>query len=403
MISFSDKKDTTVIVKGPTSVSVEGKASVFGCEVRHFHIPEGKTLPVYLEEDSTLFFDDGTFYIPVNGSTIPDSWEKAAKRSEKSFFIYGSSDSGKSSLATYLNNMLPGRKVIVDLDIGQSSVAHPGAMGIAVSDNKLISISEAKMTDGEFVGTISPGGMETRCLNAVFDVKRKVERLNEKVNGATIIDSTGWVKGKKAQEYKLAKLNILQPELILAFENPSFTEFVDFEFLEVEPFPAAKRSRNARINFRSKKYAEHLSEAGEIELEVKNLRSRSWKIFKGKPLDGEELGILREIFGKIVYAEKGDDFLNVFVEEKPEISKGILKTLKEIYSVGDLHIVPEEELIGLVVGLYSERYLGFGLVKGIDYEGKLKILTSVKDRITRIEFGEFRLDENFKECYVKFV
>ena len=403
MITYSDKKDTTVIVKGPANVRVEGKASVFGCEIKKVQILEGKTLPIYLEEDSTLILDDGTFFIPVNGNTIPNSWKIAAKKAEmddkKSFFIYGSSDSGKSSLTTYLTNILPGEKVIVDLDIGQSSLAHPGAMGIAMAEGKVISISEMRMLDGEFVGTISPGGSETRCLNAVFDVKRKVDKLRGKV----IVDSTGWVKGKKAQEYKLAKLNILQPDLILAFEKPSFAEFVDFDIFEVEPFAAAKRSRSARINFRSKRYSEFLAEAKEVEIDARKTPSRSWKVFKGETLSGEELEILREILGEVIYAEKGKDFLNVFVEGKPEISKAILKTLKEVYSVEDLHIIPEEELIGLVVGLYSGRYLGFGLITGIDYEGKLRILTPVEESVLRIEFGEFRLDENFKECYVKFI
>jgi polynucleotide 5'-hydroxyl-kinase GRC3/NOL9 len=399
MISFSDKKDTTVIVRGPTVVRVEGRATVFGCDIRQLKVAEGKAIPIYLEEDSTLFFDDGTFFIPINGSTIPNSWKKAAARSENSFFIYGSSDSGKSSLATYLNNTIPGRKVIVDLDIGQSSVAHPGAMGIGISNRKVTSISEVEMVDGEFVGTISPGGMETRCLNAVFDVKRKVEGME----GVKIIDSTGWVRGRKAKEYKLAKLNILKPELVLAFEKPPFADFVEFEIFEVEPFAAAKRSRSARINFRSRRYAELLAEAREMDLDVKKLHSRSWKLFKGERLDGEELGVLRDILGGVVYAERGDDFLNVFVEEKPDVGKGILRTLKEIYSVEDLYIVAEEELKGLIVGLYSSRYLGFGIVTGIDYSGRLRVLTAIKDGVSRIEFGNFRLDEEFRECYIKFI
>jgi polynucleotide 5'-hydroxyl-kinase GRC3/NOL9 len=398
MISFSDRGHTTVIIKGPTKVSVEGRVSIFGCEIKQISLPEGKILPFYFEEDSTLFFDDGTFFIPVKGNTIPDSWKKASNRSEKSFFIYGPSDSGKSSLATFLNNTIPGRKVIVDLDIGQSSLAHPGAMGIAVSQQKLVSISELRMVDGEFVGTISPGGMETRCLNAVFDIKRKIDGLGEKV----IIDSTGWVKGRKANEYKLAKLNILQPELILAFERPSFADFMDFEFFEVEQFAAARRSRSTRINFRSRKYAEFLSEAREIELELKKLKSRGWKILSGKPLEGDELSILSEVFEKLIYAEKGEDFLNVFVEERTEVSKEVFKALKEVFAVEDLHVLPENELIGLVVGLYSNRYLGFGIIRDVDYGGRLKVLTSVKDEVSRIEFGEFRLDENFKECFVRF-
>ncbi len=404
MISFSDRKDTTVIVKGPSSVKVEGKASIFGCEIKEIRIPQDMTLPVYLEEDSTLFLSDGTFYIPIKGSTIPNSWKKVIDSAYelKSFFIYGPSDSGKSSLAAYLNNMMEGKKVLIDLDIGQSSIAHPGAMGIGISEDKVVSISEIKMVDGEFVGTISPGGREARCLNAVFDLRKKLQGIKENAE-TIIIDSTGWVRGRKAHEYKLAKLNILEPDAILAFEKPPFLDFIDVEVLEVEAFAAAKRSRSTRMNFRSRKYAEFLSEAREIELDIKKLRSKSWKIFKGEALSEEDLAILNDILGKVVYAEKGDDFLNVFVEGQPEISKGILKTLREIYGVEDLSIVPEEEFIGLLVGLYSDRYLGFGVIRDVDYKGMVKVLTSVKEKVLRIEFGDFRLDDNFKEYYVRFI
>jgi polynucleotide 5'-hydroxyl-kinase GRC3/NOL9 len=404
MISFSDKKDTTVIVKGPSVIKVEGKASVFGCEIKEIQIPEDKAFPVYFEEDSTLFLSDETFYIPVKGSTIPDSWKKVLDRAHefKSFFIYGSSDSGKSSLATYLNNLIEGKKILIDLDIGQSSIAHPGAMGIGISDDKVVSISEIRMADGEFVGTISPGGREARCLNAVFDLRKKLQRIKENAE-TIIIDSTGWVRGRKAQEYKLAKLNILEPDAVLAFENPSFLDFIDIEVLKVEPFAAAKRSRNVRMNFRSRRYAELLSDAREIELDTKKLRSKSWKIFKGKTLGKEDLAVLNDIFGEVIYAEKGDDFLNIFVKNHPEISRGVLKTLKEIYGVEDLFIIPEEELIGLLVGLYSDRYLGFGTIKEVNYNGMIKVLTSVKEKVLRIEFGDFRLDDDFRECYVKFM
>jgi len=405
MISYSDNKDVTVIVKGPSHVKVKGRASVFGCEVNELHIPENKTLPIYFEEDATLFLSEGSFFIPVKGNTIPSSWKKVLDYEFKSFFIYGSSDSGKSSLATYLSNMIDGTKILVDLDIGQSSIAHPAAMGLGISEGKIVSISEIGMTDGEFVGTISPSGKEARCLNAVFDLKKKVKRIKRDTQAiqAVIIDSTGWVKGKRAQEYKLAKLNILEPDVILGFEKPPFLDFIDIECLEVEPFVAAKRSRNTRMNFRSRKYAEFLSDADVIELDMEKLRSRSWKIFKGEPLSREDLAVLNDILDGVVFAEKGDDFLNIFVENQSEISRELFRTIKEIYGVEDLFIVPEEEMIGLLVGLYSESYLGFGLIKDIEFNsGIIKVLTQVREKISRIEFGDFRLSEDFRECYVRF-
>ncbi|AGK60300.1 putative GTPase or GTP-binding protein [Archaeoglobus sulfaticallidus PM70-1] len=400
---LEEKKNTTLIIKGPSEIRViKGIVSVFGCRIDQLSIAKEKTIPVYLEEDSTIEIPDNTFYIPVNGSTIPESWEKLVKKfrnkSNESFFIYGESDSGKSSIAAYLSNRLDGKKVIVDLDIGQASVSHPASMGIGITDGRITSISDVRVVDGAFVGSISPVGRETRCINAVMEIRKKIRKLE----GWKIIDSTGWIRGRRANEYKLAKISILEPTAIIAFKTPPFLDFIDCDVFMLESF-AGKRSKNQRSSYRAEKYSKFLEGASIIELNLKNLKSR-WNPI-GDRISRDELEILKDILDtEVVYAGKGSYSLSIVTVSKVEVGREVVRSIKEMFGIEDLLMLSKDDLDGLVVGFYAKdgRYLGFGLIRNIDFEkGLVEIQTSVSGEIARIEFAEFRLDDNRREIFLR--
>lgn len=345
--------------------------------------------------------DEETFFVPVKGCTIPESWTRLEKVEADSFFIYGSSDSGKSSLATYLSNKLDSTKILVDLDIGQANIAHPAAMGIGITDGGIISISDVEMLDGAFIGAISPTGREAKCINGVLEIKRKIDKI--KIVKKVIIDSTGWVRGRRAAEYKLAKIEILEPDMVIYFgEKPAYFDFLHCETVKVDSFVVKKRDRDTRIQLRSRLYAEWMDNSSDLELNLKKLRSRSSNLFKGEKIDKNIFEEMLET--KVVFAEKGQGFLNICTEEEVEVGNAIIKALKEVYGVEEVNIISQDGVRGLVAGLYmDERYRGFGIIKDIDFRsGKVIIFTSANEKINRIEFGEFRLNENFKECFVKF-
>ncbi|HIP25446.1 MAG TPA: hypothetical protein EYG81_03140, partial [Archaeoglobus profundus] len=157
---------TTILVEGEAEVEVKGRAEVFGCPISKIKISEGKILPIYILEDTEVNVKGN--YVAVKGSTIPESWNKLLEVIEsegyRKIFLFGDTDSGKSSLATYLVNKLKGRKWVIDLDIGQADIAHPCAMGLGMTEGRIISLSEIKMVDGFFVGSITPTGKEAKCL-----------------------------------------------------------------------------------------------------------------------------------------------------------------------------------------------------------------------------------------------
>jgi len=114
----------------------------------------------------------------------------------------------------------------------------------------------------------------------------------------------------------------------------------------------------------------------------------------------EEDGFIKDILdSKVLFVEKGYDFLNVCIEEETEVGYEIIKALKNVFNVEDVCIFSLGQLKGLILGLYSERYLGMGILKEINQKS-IKVLTKIQSNVKLIEFGEFKL-ENMKEYIVR--
>ncbi len=394
------ERDTTLLIEGKARVRVEGNANVFGCRVEELTVPEGKILPLYIVEDSEVDVDGN--YITVKGSTIPKSWYELVEYVEENdierIVLFGDTDSGKSSLATFLANELKGGKWIVDLDIGQSDIAHPCAMGFGYTEGGITSISEVKMQDGCFVGIISPTGREARCLRGVASIFRKLDGL-VRGDDRIIVDTTGWIRGRRAREYKLAKLEIIDPDVIVCFgEAPYYLR--KFETFVVDSFVLKKRSREMRSNIRSGIYSKWLENADVFRFKVGEVELDGTTLFKGERIEFLE-GVLD---AKVIFAEKGSDFLNVCVEREIEVGGELVRALLEIYDVRDVCIFSPSQLRGLMVGLYdgTGRYLGFGLIEKVDAEEKvMEVRTSVRGDVARLEFGEIRLTEDLKETVIR--
>lgn len=386
--------NTTLLIEGEAKVSVKGYAEVFGCRVEELFVERGKIVPLYVKEDSEVDVEGS--YIAVKGSTIPRSWDELVERIEseglKRIVLFGDTDSGKSSLATYLVNRLNGGKWVVDLDIGQADVAHPCAMGFGFTEGGVTSISQIKMVDGFFVGCVSPTGRESRCLKGVARIFKRLDGVKDYV----VVDTTGWVKGRKAKAYKLAKIEIIDPDLIVCFgEVPYYLS--DFETFRVDSFVLKKRSREVRCEIRSKIYERWLEGSETREFKVGDVRLENTTLFKGESVEFLE-GVLD---ARVLYAEKGYDFLNVCVEEEVNVGVELIKALLDVYDVRDVCIFSIDQLKNLLVGLYNDRYLGCGLLKDIDVENRvIEVETPIKGDVKVVEFGEVKL-ENYREVAVR--
>ena len=373
------KRGKTVIARG--EVRIDGEAEVLGAKIESFR--SDKYVPIFCKSECDIEINGD--YIVLERDTIPESWKKLAEKDWETIFIFGGVDSGKSTLATYLVNKI-GDCYVLDLDIGQSDIAHPAAMGYGYTKGNIVSLSEIKMENGYFIGVLSPTGREARCLRGV---ERLWRELKEK-EGRKIIDTTGWIRGKRAKEYKLAKLEIIQPDLVVSFEGkPEFLE--DYDVFEVEKGFVIERDRQERMRIRIENYKTWLKDSEVIDIVLSKVKIENTNLFKGERIVKD---FIQDVLGvEVIFVERGLDFLNICVSEKPLITSEIVKSLKELYNVEEICIFKFDDLKDLMVGLYSgTKYLGFGIVKEIN-EQNISILTSVKrDEIDRIVFGEIKFD-----------
>jgi polynucleotide 5'-hydroxyl-kinase GRC3/NOL9 len=76
--------------------------------------------------------------------------------------LAGGSDTGKSTLSTYLANVAlahGARPCMIDGDIGQGDLAPPAAIGAAALFRQVTDLREVSSSMFEFVGSISPAGV----------------------------------------------------------------------------------------------------------------------------------------------------------------------------------------------------------------------------------------------------
>ncbi len=377
------EKGKTVLVRGKARIS--GEAEVLG--IRVDEISTSRYVPVFCAEDCEVEVSGD--YIVVDGCTIPESWKKLAKKDWETLFIYGGVDRGKSTLAAYLANKTDGCYVL-DLDVGQSDIAHPGAMGYGFARG-ILSLAEVDMINGFFVGCISPTGRESRCLRGVAKLWRELDKLE----GRKIVDTTGWIRGRRAREYKLAKLEIINPDVVASFEGtPSFLD--DYNVFEVEVGYVVERDRAERAKTRIEMYSKWISGSEVVETSYDDVKVDTG-IFDGKEIP---VDFIRDVIGcEVVFVRKNSDTLVICTEKSINVDHVVVKGLKELYGVEDVYVFSKDDLNNLVVGLYrDDRYLGMGLLKSIEGD-RLLIKTRIRD-FDRVVFGEVRL-EGEKEYIVR--
>ncbi len=377
--------DTTLLLFGEADAVIEGYAEVYGKRVTSVHVPEGKVYPLYFRDEGRI--TTGGDIIQVKGNTIPESWKKFSEGDYRRIFTFGGTDTGKSSFCVYIMNKM-GIDCAVDADIGQNDIVHPGAMAAGFKKEKIISLSELEKAKVSFVGAISPSGFESRCLKAFHQLCRLAREK-------AVVNTTGWINGRKAREYKLSKIEIFNPDVVAALDStPYYID--DIEVFRLESFVIRKRGRDLRAIIRRRNYEKWLDRLDYVEKSADELCLKNTTLFRGEEIRDPVL----ESFGDVVYCERGYDFLNIYSENYGAGSEAV-RFLREYFGVSEVNIIKPSELEGLVLGLKKgDSYLSMGLLKEIDFQEKILRFLGLRD-IDTVEFGSFRLDEDKREVVVR--
>lgn len=265
----------TLIVNGPASIKLlEGKASIFGYILplkKQIVIKSWRSRPVYAIEDSKIeyTFGEGGSIEEVHHNTIPDEWLKVVQEIselEKSIVMFmGSSDSGKTSLATLGANTFLSMKracVYVDLDVGQSSICPPTTIGCAYLKNPLPDISYIKAENMEAVGYTSPTPVMARHIESSQKLYNSL--TSNYVFQNLVIDVDGWISGEGAIYHKKELIKVFKPThlLVIGDTNSELEDFCKEFSTDVRRLPpptiVRKRSPEARKKLREIMYERFL-------------------------------------------------------------------------------------------------------------------------------------------------
>jgi len=448
---------------------VDGSVEFFGYLLKSgdkIRVPRGRMFPFLVRDSVRIIVRGGKLILP-KAEIFPTEWfeffelvaQKISAVDKKPFIIMviGYIDVGKSSFILYFTNLLTrkGLRVgIIDADIGQSKIGPPGVIGGGVTERPILDVSDVSDFHGYFIGDKSPPGHLLQC---VVGIKKVLDKLRDLCD-VVLIDTTGLVFGGSGLALKLAKIEILDPSLIVLLEKGRECEHI-FRVLkniaEVIRLPAPKHivatSREARIFLRELSFKKFISSVcvKEISLSFDEVSLHNVILGSGIPITNA-----KRIFShNVKWAELSPNGFLIIVqqdsihEDKDKIintARKFLISLKTLYLTSELKMISIEEIkksplfSGLgddeIINLsrilirrrpeeipiavlpddyYNNLYVGLlqadldlvgiGIIKRIDFkQRKITLKVALKEGCTindirAIKVGYLRLTDDWKE------
>jgi len=349
----------TLLVSGPASLRlIEGEATVLGAPVERDEkllVREEKQVPVEAVTDSVIQTSLGATacLTEIEGTTIPSSWknfaEAALEMSCPKILAIGDVDSGKSTLCTYLSNMLLNEYSnvsVIDADVGQSDIGPPTTIGLGITDGYLLSLADLDPVSMFFVGHTSPAPATDKVILGI----KKLMELCSADHNPTIINTDGWIMDDEACAFKARMINEISPDLVVVIQSDGEADpvirAIRSTVIKVQsPTAVRKRTRDERRRLRELSYRKYLADAIIRQINFDKVKLRGAKVRNGR----------------------------------------LLAATQKLHSV--VGFLNDDDLL-----------LGIGILKGVEQrEGILRIHTSFKRPINTIEFGAVKLNENGKE------
>jgi polynucleotide 5'-hydroxyl-kinase GRC3/NOL9 len=263
------------IVKGPARVTVSGECFVLGAKVSNsvVAVRAGKALPFEPGPGSRLFISRGArsrtwSASPAEAGTAIWSataqlvFDMVVQQPNMPFrvMVVGESDSGKSTMCTYLSNLAVSRgyyPVMIDGDIGQGDIAPPCAAGAAALRSPVTDLRDATATMFEFVGRISAAGAESEiasCLGALC-------RRSKKLGNIQIINTDGYVHDLGVSYKKLIAEQV-KPDVIVCIGKNAPLESALSERGRVLSARSSGQTLKSSTERRWRRYDQYLRFAG---------------------------------------------------------------------------------------------------------------------------------------------
>ncbi len=415
-------KGKGLIVDGPAKIEViSGSGDLFGKPLRKddvIIVRKAKSVGIQAETDLCLEITGGFGFKveEVDYPLISNEWKEVVeilKKSEKPaiVFVVGDVDTGKTTLVTYLGNILcrKGFKVaILDEDVGQSDVGPPCTIGLGILTEPVAFLSDLEFIDGFFVGSTSPSGIIQR---SVAGTKLMVEKAIELGSDVILIDTCGWVFGREARELKTVLFYLLKPThvvLVEKHEGELDHLIVPLKNLKLNVMKVKssvrirERNREERRFLREIMFRKYLENLREVKVPLDRVGVAYGILGSGKPVEQQLMDRVSTMLGiKVLHCEKSEDYLLIVTEDSEPINPLSLEAVKRVLQIKDIRVVSKSMIKGVLVGLMDNdmNFLGVGVIK--DYDPKtneLVIRTNIDgDKIAIIQYGSIKIGDETRE------
>ena len=196
--------------------------------------------------------------------------------------VVGASDTGKTTLTAALASVLAvrgARVAAVDADLGQSEIGPPTTVGLGRVPGRLARLGDAEVLALEFVGSTSPA-------RAVRQTAEAAGALVARARGADferiVVDTSGLVAGPLGRWLKRAKIDLVQPDLLVVVERGQESDAVareaatrsDLIVLRVPAAGVRRRRQDERRRHRAEALAAYFTDAAAARLPLRAVAVR---------------------------------------------------------------------------------------------------------------------------------
>jgi polynucleotide 5'-hydroxyl-kinase GRC3/NOL9 len=380
-LSITLERGKVLLVKGKAYASCKGDVSLLGVNVngRSINIRHGKILPFEANSDNALVMLElynGEYSIKDASEGLGTSiwrcvehvFEHYANSNIRPFkvMLIGATDSGKSTLSTYIANLALARGLkvcIVDADIGQGDIAPPACMGSCILNDYTFDLRDVKGGNCNyyFIGKLSPMGIEGYVIQGL---KYLISNVKSDI---CIVNTDGYIDGY-GSIYKVRMIDVVKPEVVVILGN--FTYDVKGVCQNVLNLPTPSevyKSKEDRVARRIEQYRRFIN--------PDNSRLLTFRISSK----------VYELMGKrvIIMSNKSNhDYNSIRGFKDDELKKDDALTLSASILNG----------MFVALSMYNTT-VGFGLILS-STDGYVRMMSSYEGEFDKIILSSIRLDSN---------
>lgn len=381
-------KDEVLLVGGPAAIKVlEGEVEVLGWRPAHdkvIVIRKSKIIPVetYSSAKIGLLTQSGIIMKVGKDKAGTSLWREHFSNIDlkqfKKILIIGDTDSGKTTISTFLVNCYishVGSVAVLDSDVGQNDLVPPGYVGLSTIKHPVVDLRDVAPQYLKYYGDTRPSTHPDRLNEIICE-------LSKLVDTHLIINTDGYVRdeGLKIKKKLIEKM---KPDLIISL-GVRIDNYNNSKMIVVPPVKGLTKTKMDRKERRELQYLSFLKKM-HYKLSI-DLREKQTYIFGSRI----QLKILNNIEKNLllIRGEVGEigvnDLLGLFISLEDQEGKehaGWIKSVSDrgvtILTLSDISSTQVQKIhLGLVRYYGREMILNF--LRGVD---------SAKD-ITTLSFNQ---------------